>query len=55
MHAISEIGAERIMFSADYPFEDILEAAQGFDAASMSDADRQKIGRANAMRLLKLR
>lgn len=53
-HAISEIGAERIMFSADYPFEDILEAAQWFDAAPMSGADRQKIGRANAMRLLKL-
>jgi 2,3-dihydroxybenzoate decarboxylase len=53
LHAISELGSDRIMFSADYPFEDILEAAQWFDAAWMSDADRQKIARANAMRLLK--
>jgi predicted TIM-barrel fold metal-dependent hydrolase len=54
LHAISELGADRIMFSADYPFEDVLEAAQWFDAASMTGADRQKIGRSNAARLLKL-
>ena len=51
---ISELGSDRIIFSADYPFEDVLEAAQWFDAAPLSDADRQKIGRANALRLLKL-
>ena len=55
MHAISELGADRIMFSADYPFEDVLEAAHWLDAAVMSDADREKIGRANAIQLLKLR
>ena len=54
LRAISELGSDRIMFSADYPFEDVLQAAQWFDAAPMSDADRQKIGWANALRLLKL-
>lgn len=54
LHAISELGSDHVMFSADYPFEDILEAAQWFDATSICDADRQKIARANAIRLLKL-
>ena len=54
LHALSEIGADRIMFSADYPFEDLLEAAQWFDSASIDESDRVRIGRANAIKLLKL-
>jgi predicted TIM-barrel fold metal-dependent hydrolase len=54
LHAISELGSDRIMFSADHPFEHILEAAQWFDAASIDDFDRAKIGRTNALKLLKL-
>ena len=53
-HALSEIGADRIMFSADYPFEDLLEAAHWFDGAGIDESDRLKIGRANAIKLLKL-
>jgi 2,3-dihydroxybenzoate decarboxylase len=52
--AMAEIGAERVMFSADYPFEDIAEAADWFDAAPISEADRLKIGRGNARKLFKL-
>jgi gamma-resorcylate decarboxylase len=52
--AIEELGAERIMFSVDYPFEDIGEAASWFDAAPLGHADRHKIGRANAIKLFKL-
>jgi 2,3-dihydroxybenzoate decarboxylase len=52
--AILEIGAERVMFSTDWPFENIDLAAQWFDAATISEADRQKIGRDNAVRLFKL-
>jgi 2,3-dihydroxybenzoate decarboxylase len=54
LHAISELGSDRIMFSADFPFEDIVEAAEWFDAAWISDADRHMIGRSNAANLLKL-
>ena len=46
--AIAEIGVERVLWSADYPFEDISDAADWFDAVPLSEADRQKIGRTNA-------
>jgi gamma-resorcylate decarboxylase len=50
--AILQVGADRIMFAADYPFERPLEAAAWFDATPISEGDRQKIGRENAARLL---
>ncbi len=52
--AILEIGADRIMFSTDWPFENIDHAANWFDAATISEADRTKIGRTNARNLFKL-
>ena len=52
--AMLEIGAERILFSTDWPFENIDHAADWFDAAPISEADRLKIGRTNAERLFKL-
>jgi hypothetical protein len=52
--AMLEIGADRILFSTDWPFENIDHAADWFDAASISEADREKIGRTNARRLFKL-
>jgi 2,3-dihydroxybenzoate decarboxylase len=52
--AMLEIGCDRILFSADWPFENIDHAAQWFDAASISDNDRIKIGRTNAARLFKI-
>jgi gamma-resorcylate decarboxylase len=54
INAMTEIGADRTMFSVDYPFEDIRDAAGWFDAAPLSDTDRGKIGRTNAMKLFKL-
>ena len=54
MDAIAEIGVDRVMFSADYPFEDIGEAAAWFDAIAMDEADRHKIGRTNALKLFRL-
>ena len=50
-----EIGSDRIMFSTDWPFENIDHAAIWFDAASISENDRIKIGRDNAIRLFKLK
>lgn len=52
--AILEIGADRIMFSTDWSFENIDHAANWFDSASISEADRIKIGRTNAVRLFNL-
>ena len=53
--AMLEVGADRIMFSTDWPFENVDHAAIWFDACSISEADRQKIGRGNAVRLFKLK
>jgi 2,3-dihydroxybenzoate decarboxylase len=52
--AMLEIGADRILFSTDWPFENIDHASDWFDAAPISEIDRQKIGRDNARSLFKL-
>ena len=52
--AILEIGADRILFSTDWPFENVDHAADWFDAASISENDRLKIGRLNAALLFGL-
>ena len=54
INAMNEIGSDRVMFSTDWPFENIDHAAIWFDAASISENDRHKIGRDNAVRLFKL-
>lgn len=53
-NALTEVGADRLLFSADYPFETMAEAASWFDALEINDADHAKIARENARRLLKL-
>jgi len=52
--AMLEVGADRIMFSIDWPFENIDHASTWFDAAPISEPDRLKIGRTNALRVFKL-
>jgi 2,3-dihydroxybenzoate decarboxylase len=54
LDAVAEIGVERTMFSVDYPFEDFSDAADWFDQLEISEADRKKIGRTNALKLFKL-
>ena len=49
-----QLGADRLMFAADYPFEDMEAGAAWFDEVPISDSDREKIGRRNAQRLLRL-
>lgn len=46
--AMLEIGADRILFSTDWPFENIDHAADWFDTTTIAEADRVKIGRTNA-------
>jgi 2,3-dihydroxybenzoate decarboxylase len=52
--AVAELGVDRVMFSVDYPFEDMGEAAAWFDKAEIGETDRRKIGRTNAIKLFKL-
>jgi 2,3-dihydroxybenzoate decarboxylase len=53
--AIAEIGIERVLWSADYPFEEISHAADWIDKAPLSEEDRNKIVRTNAQKLFKLK
>jgi gamma-resorcylate decarboxylase len=48
-------GSDRIMFSTDWPFENIDHAAVWFDAVPIGEEDRLKIGRTNALKLFKLK
>jgi 2,3-dihydroxybenzoate decarboxylase len=52
--AMMEVGSDRIMFSVDYPFEKTAEAATWFDNLHISERDRRKMGRTNALSLFKL-
>lgn len=49
-----EVGPDRILYSVDYPFEEMSVAAEWFDHAAISDGDRVKIGRKNAEQLFRL-
>ncbi|HWD68543.1 MAG TPA: amidohydrolase family protein [Solirubrobacteraceae bacterium] len=53
-HAISEIGADRIMFAIDYPYEDNEAGASWFASTPITDEERAAIGRDNAIELFKL-
>jgi 2,3-dihydroxybenzoate decarboxylase len=55
VNVMAELGADRVMFSVDWPFEDVGEGARWFDKAEIAEADRQKIGRDNAIKLFKLK
>ena len=52
--ALQVFGADRIMFSSDYPFGDPLEHATFLAEAPISPADRDKIGYRNAQKLFRL-
>lgn len=54
INSMLEIGADRILFSTDYPFEEVGKAAKWFDETPISEQDRRKIGRENAMKLFSL-
>lgn len=51
---LTELGSDRVLFSSDYPYESMREAADWFDSAAINDNDRRKIGRTNAQRLFGL-
>lgn len=49
-----EIGSDRLLFSVDYPYETVQEQTDWFDSLPISEMDRRKIGRSNALQLLRL-
>jgi gamma-resorcylate decarboxylase len=49
-----EIGPDRLLFSVDYPYESVEEQTDWFDSLPISETDRHKISRANALQLLRL-
>jgi predicted TIM-barrel fold metal-dependent hydrolase len=54
MAALMTFGADRIMFSVDYPFASNARARAFLDALPVSAADRAKIAHGNADRLMRL-
>jgi predicted TIM-barrel fold metal-dependent hydrolase len=54
MCALEVFGADRMMFSVDYPFSDCYEATAFLRDAPLDEADKDKIAHLNAEQLLKL-
>jgi predicted TIM-barrel fold metal-dependent hydrolase len=50
----SVMGADRVLFAVDYPYESGKTAIQVVESISMSDEDKEKIFHGNAERLLKI-
>ncbi|MGH3262451.1 MAG: amidohydrolase family protein [Trebonia sp.] len=48
---VARVGAEHVLYSSDYPYESMREAAEWFDSAPINENDRRLIGRDNARRL----
>lgn len=53
--AVQALGAQAVMFAVDYPYEFTEDAVSFFDAAPLTDEQREQIGRGNAERLLRLK
>ncbi|KAM4065653.1 amidohydrolase [Hirsutella rhossiliensis] len=51
---MAEVGADRILFSIDYPFESFDDACSWYDDMSLNVGDKKKIGRDNAKALFKI-
>jgi len=54
LEAVEQVGEDRVLFSVDYPYEQMSAAARWFDEAQFSNSLKLKVGRDNANRLLRL-
>jgi predicted TIM-barrel fold metal-dependent hydrolase len=52
---IEAVGADRIMWAVDYPYQDHPDAVDFLDAARIPEKDKQKIYHENAERIFKLK
>ncbi|MCB4771332.1 amidohydrolase family protein [Ancylobacter sp. Lp-2] len=53
--ALSALGADKVLFSVDYPYEDSTAAGRFFDAAPIDDTTREKVARLNAISVMNLK
>jgi len=51
---VLEVGVDRIMFSADYPYASMAQARDFLERLPVSAADKERIAHGNAERLLRL-
>ena len=54
LNLLLEVGVDRIMFSADYPYASMQKARTFLDNIPVSPADRERIAHANAERLFRM-
>jgi uncharacterized protein len=54
LNLLLEVGVDRIMFSADYPYSSMAWARTFLDQLPVSPADKERIAHGNAERLLRL-
>ncbi len=54
LEAIEQMGLDRVMFSVDYPYEQMDVAGRWFDDLRLDNASKLQIGRENAKQLLSL-
>ena len=54
LNLLLEIGADRIMFSADYPFLPMVASRAFLERLPVSPADKERIAHGNAERLLRM-
>ena len=54
LNSIEEVGVERLLFSVDYPFEQMGAGADWFDDLDLEGDTQIRIGRENAVKLLRL-
>ena len=52
--ALDALGGDRVMFAADYPFENAEEAGHFMDSVAISDAEKSAVAYGNAAKLLGL-
>ena len=54
LEAVEQVGEDRVLFSVDYPYEQMITAAHWFDDLLIANDLKAKIGRGNANALLQL-
>jgi gamma-resorcylate decarboxylase len=54
LEAVEQIGVDRVLFSVDYPYEQMDMGARWFDDMRLDSATKLKVGRENANRLFSL-
>jgi len=53
--SLDDLGVERILFAADFPYEDDAEAVRFMDGAKGTEDERKQIYETNAVRVFKLK